>query len=307
MVAFCTFLLARLAPGDFLSELSANPQVSAETIEAMRRQYGADRPWYLQFFNWLVGAVQWDFGYSPVCNCPVGDLIAERMINTVTLATAGLAIALAVALPLGVISSYPGLRMLDRILSILFSVNLSMPSFLLALGAMVLAAGTGWFPIGGVSSFDYQSLSPSGKIADFLHHLILPAAVLGIRQIPAYFRQMRAGMSESLAQDYIIVARAKGLPERRIYFRHALRNAINPVITMVGNSIGSILSGAFIVETIMSWPGLGSLSVASLLGRDLNSLIACLFLVASLLALGNLISDILQALADPRIKHSSIL
>ncbi|MGH9840295.1 MAG: ABC transporter permease [Blastocatellia bacterium] len=306
-VAFGSFLLARIAPGDFLSELGDTPQLSAETVAALRRRYGLDQPWYSQFFLWLANLVRGDFGYSLACHCPVSGLMAERVLNTATLAIAGLAIALAVALPLGVL--VPGIRsrLLDRTLGIATSLNLALPSFLLALLAVVLAAKTGWFPIGGVQSLDSEGFSTAQTVADFLHHLILPATVLALRQMPAYLRQTQAAMADSLSQDYIVTARAKGISEPRVLVHHALRNALNPVITMLGNSIGSLLSGAFIVETIMSWPGLGSLAVSSLLSRDLNVLLACLLFSALLLAAGNLSADLLLAVADPRIKRSDAI
>jgi peptide/nickel transport system permease protein len=300
-VALCSFFLVRLAPGDFFSELSANPQISEETISALREQYGLDRPWYAQFAGWLARVLRGDFGYSLACNCPVSELIVERVMNTVALTAAGLLLGLLIALPLGVVTHrFPWL---DRALVLISSLSLSLPSFLLSLLAMLLAAKTGWFPIGGVRSLDYEKFSATGKLADFLHHLILPATVLAARQAPAYLRQTRASMLEALAQDYILTARAKGLPRRSVFFKHAFRNAAVPLISMFGNSLGSLLSGAFIVEVVMSWPGLGSLAVSSLLSRDLYALIACLIYAALLLALGNLLGDLLLVAADPRLRR----
>ena len=304
-VALFTFLLLHLSPGDFLSELSANPQVAAETVAGLRKQYGLDQPWYVQFGKWLGQIARGDFGYSFACQCPVGSLVAERVFNTVALAAGSLLLALLIALPLGALAAWRRARgstsLLDRMLSFSATLSLSLPSFLLALLAVLLAARTGWFPVGGVQSLDHERFSTAGKFADYLHHLILPATVLALRQMPAYWRQMRAGMLEILAQDYILAARARGLGESRILFKHAGRNALNPILSMFGNSIGSLLSGAFIVEAVMSWPGLGSLAVNALLSRDLYVLLACLILAAALLAAGNLLSDLLLAAADPRI------
>jgi len=301
-VALCSFFLVRLAPGDFFSELSANPQISEETISALRERYAPDQPWHWQFVGWLARALRGDFGYSLACNCPVSELIVERVMNTTALALAGLLLGLLIALPLGSVSHrFPWL---DRALAFISSLSLSLPSFLLALLAVLLAAKTGWFPIGGVRSLDYEKFSAPGKLADFLHHLILPATVLAVRQAPVYLRQTRASMLEALSQDYILTARAKGLAERGVIFKHAFRNAANPIISMLGNSVGSLLSGAFIVEVVMSWPGLGSLAVSSLLSRDLYALIACLIYAALLLALGNLLGDLLLAAADPRLRRS---
>ena len=306
-VALGSFFLVRLAPGDFLAEMSLNPQVSPETLARLREQYALDQPWYAQFGKWLTGAVRGDFGYSFACHCPASSLIYERLRNTLALALAGLALTLLVALPLGLLAAKPhnkaGASLLDRLLQFLSALSLSTPSFLLALLGIVFAARTGWFPIGGVHSLDYEGLSAAGRTTDFLHHLILPATVLALRFIPGFFRQLRASLIEALSQDYILPARAKGLSDRAVLLRHAFRNSINPLISMLGNSLGSLLSGAFIVEVIMSWPGLGSLTVSSLLSRDLYVLVACLVFSALLLALGNLLADILLALTDPRIRH----
>jgi peptide/nickel transport system permease protein len=305
-VACASFLLARAAPGNFLSDLGDNPQLSAETVELLRRQYEIDRPWYVQFFHWLLGVLRGDFGYSFACNCPVSSLLGERVLLTSVLAISALLLALAIAFPLGIVAAGRRGRLrglLDAALSLLSTVGLALPSFLLALGALVLAAWTGWFPIGGVQSLGAESFSASQRAADFLHHLILPAMVLAVRLLPAYLRQLRTGLEESMRQDYITLARAKGLPESRVLVGHALRNALNPVVTLLGNSVGSLLSGAFIVEAIMSWPGLGSLAVNALLSRDLNVMVACLLLAAGLLLLGNLLADLLLLAVDPRITY----
>jgi peptide/nickel transport system permease protein len=302
-VALCSFFLVRIAPGDYFTELSANPQISEETIAALREQYAPDRPWYQQFAGWMGRVLRGDFGYSFACNCPVSTLIFERVLNTTVLALASLLLGLLIALPLGALVAGYRRLWLDRALSFLTSLSLSLPSFLVALLAVLLAAKTGWFPIGGVHSLDYEKYSAAGKFSDFLHHLILPATVLAVRQIPAYLRQTRVSMIEALSQDYILTARAKGLTDRSVNFKHAFRNAAGPLISMFGNSIGSLLSGAFVVEVIMSWPGLGSLAVSSLLSRDLNVLVASLIYAALLLALGNLLGDLLLAAADPRIRR----
>lgn len=287
--------------------MSLNPQVSEATLARLREQYALDQPWHTQFGRWLAGVIRGDFGYSFAYNCPASGLIYERLSNTALLALAGLALTLSAALPLGLIAAKKRGGATDRLLVFLSALGLASPSFLLALLAIVLAARTGWFPIGGVHSLDSERLSATGRLADFFHHLILPATVLALRQFPGFFRQLRASLLETLAQDYILAARAKGLPERTVFLKHAFRNAINPLITMLGNSIGSLLSGAFIVEAIMSWPGLGSLTVSSLLSRDLYVLVACLIFAASLLAFGNLLADLLLAWADPRIRQTKQL
>jgi len=302
-VAFFAFLLVRMAPGNYLSELSLNQQISEETIATLQRQYALDRPWYVQFARWCAQAIKGDLGYSIAHHSPVTSLLADPLLNTLLLTTAGLLLALLVAVPLGVITAGAMRPWLDRGFDFITSTTLALPAFLWALLALLLSARTGWFPVGGVHSLDYESFSLTGRVSDSLHHLILPAAVVALRQVPSYLRQLHAGLREILAEEYMLVARAKGLSETSILLRHALRNALNPIITMFGQSIGSLLSGAFVVEVIMSWPGIGRLAVSSLMGRDLNVLVACLLCAAVMLALGNLLADLLLAVADPRIRR----
>ena len=303
LVAFGSFALLRIAPGDFLSELSADPQVAPATLAALRARYGLDQPFLLQFGQWLSHAVRGDLGYSLAYHTPVSTLIGERIANTVWLALAGLLLALCAALFTGVFSlRWPWL---ERALTVAASLLLATPSFVLALVALLWAARTGLAPLGGVSSLESAALAPSAQFADFLRHVWLPASVLALRQFPAYFLQLRASMHESLQADYILTARAKGLNETRVLGKHALKNALPALIVQVGNSLGALLSGAFIVETVMSWPGLGSLAVSALLSRDVYVLLGCLLYAALLLALGNLLADLwLQAL-DPRTRNQS--
>lgn len=301
-VAFCTFLLVRLAPGDYFSELSLNPQISQETLKSLREQYGLDRAWYAQFGSWLMKAAHGDLGYSVSFQTPAVLLLKERFLNTVTLAAAGLSLALVVAFPLAIVAVAVRSKWLDRALGFVTSVFLSLPSFLWALFALLLAARTGLFPIGGARSLDYESLSGRGKLGDLLYHLALPASVLALKQLAPYLRQLTGSLREILSEEYITAARAKGLGEGAILLKHALRNAVNPTITMFGQSLGSLLSGAFVVEAIMSWPGIGSLAVTSLQSRDLDVLVACLIYAAFLLAAGNLLADMLLAAVDPRVR-----
>jgi peptide/nickel transport system permease protein len=305
-VAFVSFGLVRLAPGDFLSELSAQPNISAETLARWREHYALDAPWYAQFGRWLMNVLRGDFGYSFACHCAAGPLVAQRLAATATLAVAALVLTLICALPLGWLAArrqgWFG-PTLDRLSSVLATGLLATPSFLLAVLALVFAAKTGWFPLGGAQSFDSSRFSSIARVGDFLHHLFLPASVLALRLAPAYFRQWRASLLETITQDFTLTARAKGLPESRVWLKHAGANALNPLLTMLGHSLGSLLSGAFIVEAVMSWPGLGSLTVSSLLSRDLNVMVACMICAALLLALGNLLADLLLWWTDPRLRQ----
>jgi peptide/nickel transport system permease protein len=304
-LALLSFLLLQLAPGDFLSELRLNPRVSEEMLAELRRRYGLDHPWYVQFGRWFWGIIRGDFGHSFLYNRPAGELVGERAFNTIALAGSALGITVAAATPAGALAAR--YRAIERAGAALSTIALSVPSLLLAMMAMQFAAKTGWFPIGGVSSLEYESLTAAGKATDYLRHLMLPALALALRQVPAWFQNLRTGMREALAEDFILAARAKGLPEASILFKHALRNAINPLITMFGGSMGSLLSGAFVIEVVMSWPGIGSLAVSSLLSRDLYVLMACLMYAAILMALGNLLADLLLLMADPRLRRGETM
>jgi peptide/nickel transport system permease protein len=302
-VVFFTFLLVRIAPGDHLSELRVKGQISVETLATLQRQYGLDRPWYVQFAKWCGQAAKGDLGYSVTYHTPVTSLLAEPLFNTFLLTSVGLLLALLVAVPLGVIAAGSRRPWLDSGFDFITSMTLALPAFLWALLAILLSVRTGWFPVGEVRSLDYDSLSCPARLSDMVHHLILPAAVIALRQVPSYLRQLHAGLREILAEEYILAARAKGLSETSILLRHALRNALNPIITMFGQSIGALLSGAFVVEVIMSWPGIGRLAVASLAAGDSNVLVACLLCAGAMLAVGNLLADLLLAVADPRIRR----
>lgn len=300
-VALGAFILVQLAPGDFLTELSENPQVSAETLAALRQQHGLDQPLPVQFGKWLWRAAQGDLGYSLIYHAPVSTLLGERLGNTLWLAMVSLSLAWLAALPLGVWATRA--RWLERGLAGLSSLLLAVPSFLLALCFLLLAARTNWFPLGGVVAFETESFSWWQRQKDFAWHLALPALVLALRQFPHYFQQVRASVRECLTQEFILTARAKGLSERAILFKHTLKPAANVLVTQAGHSLGALLSGAFIVEAVLSWPGLGSLTVNALLSRDLFVLLACLLWAALLLALGNLLADILLLLVDPRLRQ----
>ncbi len=305
-VALGAFLLVKLAPGDFLSDWSQNPQISPEIIARERMRRGLDQPWHVQFLRWLGMIARGDFGYSFAYHRPASALLVERLWNTIVLAIGGLGTALAIAVPSAVYAARHRAGWFDRAAAVITAFYLSMPSFLLALLALVFAARTGWFPIGKSSSLDAGGFSFFEKLADGVHHLILPALVLAAGQAPAYFRQLRASLLEIITSDFILAARARGFGEKRIWISHALRNAINPTITMFGQSIGALLSGAFIVESIMSWPGLGSLAVRSLLERDLYVLVTCLLFAALLLMLGNLLADVLLLWSDPKSRDEGL-
>lgn len=302
-ITFFSFLIISLAPGDYLTVMSQNPQVTAETIDALRSKFGLDQPWYIQYVKWIWNAMHLDFGYSFANQVPVFSLIGERMLNTLILALSAALFAWGVSIPLGIISAVRQNTWMDRTASFIAFLGLSIPEVFFALLMVLFAAKTGWFPIGGMKSIDFEYMSYGGQLLNLLHHLILPTIVLGSVSMAGRMRQMRANLLDTLLQDYIQTARAKGLSERIVIYKHALRNAINPLITLFGFTLANLLSGAFLVEVVMSWPGLGRLTLDALFARDLYLVMGSLLMASVMLILGNLAADIMLALTDPRIRY----
>jgi len=302
-ITFFSFLIINLSPGDYLTTMSQNPQVTAETIEALRVKFGLDKPWYIQYMRWLWNALHLDFGYSFANQVPVFSLIKVRMLNTFILAFSAALFAWGLSIPLGIISAVKQNTWIDRTASFVSFLGLSIPEVFFALLMVLFAAKTGWFPVGGMKSIDFEYLSYPEQLLDLLHHLILPTIVLGSVSMAGRMRQMRANLLDTLLQDYIQTARAKGLSERVVIFKHALRNAINPLITLFGFTLARLLSGAFLVEVVMSWPGLGRLTLDALFTRDLYLVMGSLLMASIMLILGNLAADIMLAMTDPRIRY----
>jgi peptide/nickel transport system permease protein len=304
-ISFLSFFVIQLAPGNFLSTMKADPQVSREKVEEMERKFGLDKPWPVQYALWITNIVlRFDFGYSFANKRPVGELIRERLANTLYLSLTAMVIAYGLAIPLGIISAVRQYSWVDKGSSLFAFLGLSIPEVFFALLMILLAAKTGWFPIGGMESLDYDTYGFWGKVGDRLRHLALPALVLGTRPMAGRMRQMRGNLLDVLRMDYVTTARAKGLSERTVIYRHAVRNAINPLITIFGFTLAHLLSGAFLVEVVMSWPGLGRLTIEALFARDLYLVMGSVMMASAMLILSNLFADILLSLTDPRISYS---
>jgi peptide/nickel transport system permease protein len=304
-ISFLSFFVIQLAPGNFLTIMKADPQVSKARIAEMEKEFGLDKPWPVQYALWLKNIVfRFDFGYSFANKRPVGELIGERLLNTFYLSFTALIITYLLAIPLGIISAVRQYSWVDKLSSLFAFIGLSIPEVFFALLLIMMAARTGWFPIGGMESLDYDILSFWGKIGDRLHHLILPALVLGTVPLAGRMRQMRGNLLDVLRMDYVTTARAKGLDERTVVLRHAARNAVNPLVTLFGFTLAHLLSGAFLVEVVMSWPGLGRLTVDALFARDLYVVMGSVMMASTLLILANLVADILLAVVDPRITYT---
>ncbi len=297
------FWLIQLAPGDVYTAYALNPEIRAEDLERFRANFGLDQPWYVQFGRYLWNAAQGDFGFSQTFKAPVFVLVQQRAANTVLLSVVSLLLAWGFSIPAGIIAAARQYRWQDQSIAVLAFFGLSIPNFFLASLLLYVISATGsWLPIGGMTSIDHDQFSTFGKMWDLAKHLMVPALVISTAITAGLTRIMRANMLEVLGQQYITTARAKGLAERVVILKHALRNAINPMITLLGFSIGDILGGAALVEIVTGWPGLGKLILSALLNQDPYLVSGSLIYGVILLMLGNLLADILLAITDPRIR-----
>ena len=303
-----SFFVIQLAPGDYLDTLKQNPKISPERISELRRQFGLDRSWPEQYGFWLWRIVtQGDFGTSFVYQRSVASLLWERLAATLLLAIASLIFTWAIAIPLGIIAAVKQNHWIDRLLRVISYAGQGFPSFITALLLLIFAQYTSpIFPVGGMTSINHADLSPLGKFLDISWHMILPTLALSVTSFAGLQRITRGELLDVLRQDYIQTARAKGLSENRVIYVHALRNAINPLITLLGFELAGLLSGAFIAEFFFNWPGLGRLILQAVLAQDLYLVMASLVMGAVMLIVGNLLADLLLKAVDPRITLESI-
>ena len=299
-----SFFIMKFSPGDYVDTLRQNPKISPERIEEIRRQFGLDKSWPEQFGFWLQQIVtRGDFGTSFVYQRSVSSLLWERVPATLLLAIASLIITWAIAIPLGILAAVKQNRRTDQVLQIVSYAGQGIPSFITVLFLLFFAQlTTPLFPVGNMTSIDHADLTWLGKILDISWHSVLPLIALSITSFAGLQRIMRGQLLDVLRQDYIQTARAKGLPENRVIYVHALRNAINPLITLLGFELAGLLSGAFITENFFNWPGLGKLTLQAVLAKDQYLVMASLVMSAVLLIIGNLIADLILKAADPRIK-----
>lgn len=296
-----TFLIIDLAPGDYFAQLKMNPVISPEVIAAMEREFGVGQPLLVRYLKWLWRAMHLDFGMSLAYRVDVIDLIGMRAFNTVVLATASIVFAWTLAVPIGIFAALSPRSATDRTLSFLAFAGMSIPNFFLAFLLMYFALQSGWFPVGGSTSIDYGTMSAWGKLVDRCHHLILPVLVLGTAGMANLTRLMRANVLEIQHADFVRTARAKGLPERLVVGKHILRNALNPFVTLAGYQLGSLLSGAALVEAVMNLQGLGTLLLEAVRSLDVYLVMGSVLMGALLLLIGNLLADLALTVIDPRI------
>ena len=302
-ISLLTFILMRLSPGNFLDTIRLDPQISEETVDHYKTLYQLDKPVLWQFVHWIKNLLKGELGYSFYFNVPVSRIISDRLFNTFILSFASFLITWLIAIPLGIAAALHRNKFMDRVIQFFSYVCLSLPSFFLAMVFLFLASQTGILPLGGMYSPRFDDLNLLGKATDLFLHLVIPALALSLGGIASLQRIMRGNMLEVLGQQYILSARAKGLPENRVVYSHALRNAINPLITLLGYEFSALLSGAALIEIICSWPGLGSLMLTAVRSKDIYLVMANMLLGGVLFIIGNLLADILLAKVDPRIRY----
>ncbi|MFN2596876.1 MAG: ABC transporter permease [Pyrinomonadaceae bacterium] len=294
VVSALTFWLLAAAGGDALSALASEPHVSASTVAELRRLYGLDQPLALRYLRWLSGFARGSLGYSFYFHAPVALVILPRLLRTLLISAVAILVACAVSLALGVQAARKPRSLWDRASEFLILVSASTPRIVLALVALAVAARTNLFPIGGAFEAA-QALSPA--------RVLPPAIVLAVPLVALFLAQTRESLRAALAQDFVTVARAKGLPERAVIYRHALRAALNPLITIFGYSLGGLIGGSVIVESVLGWQGLGLLAVAAVKERDAPLLMGVVMITATAVLVGNLLADVLLRLNDPRLRE----
>ena len=297
-ITILVFLLINAVPGSPVSDLALVPGTRPEDVAQIKRQLGLDQPLYKRYFVWLGNVLQGDLGKSMINYRDVRDEIAGRLPNTLKLTVAAFLLSLVFSIPIGIYSAIKRNSIFDYTATVASVAGVSVPSFWLALMLILFfAVQLRWLPSGGTQNIG------DGSLVDQLKHLILPAITLAIVELAGWTRYIRAQMLEVIRQDYIRTARAKGLNERLIIFRHAFRNALLPLITLFGLSIPQFFSGALIIETIFSWPGIGRLTFDSAVSRDYTMIMGTVLLSSTMVVLGNLLADIGYGLLDPRVKQ----
>ncbi|MFM2106069.1 MAG: hypothetical protein RL338_1101 [Chloroflexota bacterium] len=309
-ISVLIFLIVQLAPGDPIDRFRT-PRIRPEQLEALMRLYGLDRPlpeqyvaWITAFFTFPFDSAAW--GYSFTTGLPVRDAIFERIPATVTLMGTSLAVTMLISIPIGILAAVRQYSWTDKIISWFATIGYAMPSFLIGIyvlyfGGVVLGQATGGaisFPL-----FGRQSFGKDGDIPDLIWHLVLPVTSLAIQSIAGYSRYLRASMLDVLRQDYVRTAKAKGLPGNRVIYKHALRNAMIPFVTLLGLSLPGLVGGAVITEGIFSYPGIGQLTIDAIGRNDYPIIYATGMMTGFLVIVGNLLADIMYGVVDPRIKY----
>ncbi|HEY0120794.1 MAG TPA: ABC transporter permease [Rhizobium sp.] len=298
IVTFAVFAITTVLPGN-AAIMILGEYATPDAVAALERQLHLDQPWYMQYFNWVAGILHGDFGTSLRLSLPVTQVVGEAFLNSALLAATALIAVTVIAIPLGAFAALKRGTAVDLAIGLFSYLGTAMPEFVTATLLLVFLAApnTGPFPAGGF-------VAPWDDMAGFASHIVLPAATLGLILLAHVSRQVRSEMSEVLASDYIRAARLKGLTERRVIRRHALPNSLAPAVAVISLDIGYLLGGIIVVEEIFAWPGLGRVLMYALENRDLPVIQAVTLLLAAIYAVSNLVSDIVIALLDPRVRYA---
>ncbi len=297
-VTIICFLIINLAPGDPV-DMMMDPNTPKEIQEATREKLGLNQPIYIRYFQWLMNLKDGNFGYSYKTYQPVKDMIAQRILPTIQLMGVSLLAGLMIALPLGVLSAVKQYSWIDYISTTFSFLGISVPSFFFGLLAIyIFSLKLGWLPSSGT-----MSLGSEKTLIDSIRHMALPVTVLSLSTAGQFIRYVRSSVLEVLGKDYLRTARAKGLSEAFVIGKHSFRNAVIPIITMLGLEIPGLFGGAIITEQLFSWPGIGQLAVGAISGRDYPVLMAVNFITAFLVLASGLLTDVLYSVFDPRIKY----
>ena len=300
IVSLISFFIIRLSPVDPLAELRLNPSISQETLDKEIKRLNLDKPVAVQYLSWAKSFIKGDLGYTSAGE-KVSVKLKERIPNTLLLTFVVIFMTWSVGVPLGILSAIHKGSVFDRFLTFIASIGMAIPSFFFAILMLIFAVKTGWFPVGGLTSYNFDDMSFWGKFVDISKHLILPSLVLFTISLSGLQRQMRANMLEVLDSDYVKFARAKGVSEFKVIFKHALRNAVNPLITLLGFEFAGLLSGAALTEYVFQYPGLGRLILEAVMKSDINLVMASLMMGTIMLIAGNLLADLLLMVTDPRL------
>jgi len=307
-ITLISFVVIHLAPGEPVEmETAMNPKATAQTRQRLREFYGLDKPLHVQYLTWLKRLSKLDFGRSfAPDNRPVSDKIRERIPVTLSLNLIALILEFGLAIPFGILAATHRDTILDKGFTLFVFIGFAVPTFWLALLLMYLfGVKLGWLPISGLHSLGSDRLTGLAWLSDLARHLVLPVGIATFGSLAGLSRYTRSTMLEVVGQDYITTARAKGLPERVVIYRHALRNALLPVITLLGFSLPGLIGGSVIFETIFAIPGMGQLFYMGVMSRDYPLVMGILVIGAGLTLVGNLLADVAYAVADPRIRHGN--
>ena len=303
-ISTLSFFIMQMAPGDALTTMQLSPDISEEIMEAMRMRFWLHLPPHMQYIRWVQQLFKGDMGHSFLWHAPVTWVIKQRIFNTLLLTSVSLVIGWLIAIPIGIHSAVNQYSWSDKLLTLLAFMGVSLPGWFFGLLLLYFIASRNInLPIGGMTSIDFQDFTFWEKAVDLGRHMLVPVTVMSTGVIASLMRYMRSNLLDVLRQDYVTTARSKGLSSRVVIYKHAVRNAINPLITIFGFQLGGILGGAALTEIVLNWPGIGVLMLNAVRGLDYYLVMGNLIIGGVMLILGNLVADVLLAVSDPRIRY----